>query len=443
MDNIYKKLIYSLKWLSLESITYQILLLIHQIFLFKMTKLNLYGILGTIFSFVYLLVTITNLGLEGSLSPFFKKITENKRSLRSFLLLQLIPSILISFLSFIFLSTASDGFNLFLNQKLIILLSCLILLESIKKTLRAILYLSFLNKINTYVEIASLLAYIGSVWTYFFITNKITINSIFVPMFVTSFLATTTLFLFTRKIYQKLPSKNKRLSFSHLSIIKCRLLNFLNQFGHSLFSSNFMVPFFAAQFGFAQAGIFKLISHISYSTTSLMRKIFGWLCDTMLSQTKDMRLETKQAIFSSISQILHHVLYMIAIFLIINLNKIMTYSKVDGALVNWPLIALFLIITLSENLFIIYEKFYIAEEKNKYTLLINIFSILLLASIINFNSHISQFYILLLIATSRLSILSVLGFVSFRLWAIKPTYHVKPKYIALSLLVSLAIFIIL
>jgi len=449
IKNIYKNLSYSLKWLTFESITYQMILLAHQLMLFKVSSYKLYGAMGALFSTVYFVVPIISFSLESSLSPFFKKITQSKKTFRSLFIVQMLPTLL-------FIALAATLFIIFKNilqsyqssftvsYSFIVVILLLILSESIKKVLRGILYLAFKNKINASIEILSILTYITTIWIYYFVTNTITLHIIFIPMLATSLIATSILSFFVYNFYKTIPSGPKITQKAPiLKVLQCRVFNFINQFTHNMFSGNFLIPFFALQFGLGQAGIFKLVSHISYGATSLMRKIFGWTSDAALAQTKDLAPKYKQYVFSAITQRLNHFLYAIGIFLVINIGKIVKCSNANNPHTHWPLIVFFLIITFSENLFIAYEKFYIAEEKNHYITFFNLLSIASLTIILALTSYIPQLALLVAIATTRLTIFGLLSIISYRSWAIKPQWKAKPLYIAASILASIACFSIL
>jgi len=261
-------------------------------------------------------------------------------------------------------------------------------------------------------------------------------------MFITSCISTIILSIFVYDFYKKLPadSQSKFDCQFHIRVIKCRVFNFFNQISHILFSGNFLVPFFAIQFGLKHAGIFKLISHICYGVTIIVRKIFGWTSDALLSQTKEMEMRSKRDIFSVITQKLHHVLYGIAIFLIINHNKLLTYYTTNQDQINWSLLYCFIIITLSESFFIPYEKFYIAEEKTAQLLIFNLFSIALLMTVISYAPHFSQLFILVSIISIRATLFATLSTISFYRWRIKPKWQLNPVYIATSLFISFVFF---
>jgi len=442
--NIRKKLSYSLKWISLESLIYHFLFLAHQVLLLKTCGYEKYGAIGALFSIIYLTVTITSIGLESSLSPFFKEMTKSKNLFKSFFIQQIIPTILLSIATFPVFIALKRIFSQEISYFFILTISLIILFESVKKTLRAILYLAFNAKVNMYIETISFAVYMVTIWLLYAQIKIISLNIIFIPMLFMSVMSCAFLFAYVYKFYAKLPSNSKFeiRGISKTRIFKCRIINFVNQFSHNMFSSNFLVPFFAMQFGLAQAGVFKILSHISYSITMLIRKIFGWTSDALLSQAKDLSMAEKQNIFSRINQKINHVLIGIIIFFTINISKILNFTNASKTMLNWPLISFFMIITLTENLFISYEKFYIAEEKNGLLLSINLLSMFFLFSAIHYSPNISQFLLLFYITTIRATSFLLLALISFYKWNIKPSIQIKPMYIAGSLLAAAIFFVI-
>lgn len=470
MSNLNKSLAFSLKWLSIESIVYHAIFLVHQAFLFKYAGAHNYGAISVIFSIIYLATTISTFGLESSLSPFFKKIMACKTNFKKFFIIQILPTIFLSTLTIPILILLKNNkkltnklFLLFtqdISYFFIFIIFILILSESVKKVLRGFLYLNLKNKFNMALEIGTLIAYVTTIWSVYAVTNKITINLIFIPMTVTSIISSFILLIFTNKIYAKLPEStsisqniinnifNNSVNTKNLQykILKTRAINFANQFTHNIFSSNFLVPFFALQFGLAQAGIFKLLSHISYTLTMILRKIFGWASDTILAHTKDLDIAHKQDMFHNINNKINNIMLALVIFLTINLTKIINHTNNTQTNINWPLIYFFLAITLIENLFISYEKFYIAEEKNSVILTINAASIFVI-SIIIFYSHFfaqlgqsGQNMLLFAITATRATCFIILAVISYYSWRIKPKFIIKPIYLIISLIISLITF---
>ncbi len=151
MVELYKKFMHSVAWNALESIIYQLFFIGHQITLFSLTDRTTYGLIGAFFSITYLIVTITNCGLDASVAPFFTVITKSRTQFKKFFLMQLAPeAFIVTALCF----TASIKHIFFSSIKLpcdvnisfLAILGLLIFFEGAKKTLRMILHLRFLMR---------------------------------------------------------------------------------------------------------------------------------------------------------------------------------------------------------------------------------------------------------------------------------------------------------
>ena len=223
-------------------------------------------------------------------------------------------------------------------------------------------------------------------------------------------------------------------------MLKSRGFNYLNQLSHLIFSSNFLVPFFALQFGLVHAGVFKLISHIAYCTTAILRKTFGITSDAMMAKTKEMTWEVKRSVFLRVTQSLHHALYGVIIFFAINYNKIVAYKGAQAETVSGPLIYLFFIICLSEIFFIAYEKFYITQEKAGRLLVFNVSTMLLMYGAIKSAAGFSKLGLLLIILAIRAGMFVLLSGFSFYSWKIKPQWRMQPRYIAAAFSIAIGFF---
>jgi len=440
MKNLNHFLSRSLRWIGFEAISYQVVLLLHQLALFKVTDYKTYGLIGATFSLVYLIVSIADLGLESSISPFFVQVSRSKRAFRAFFMLQLIPNILFTGFVFVAIIFLNSRFRLLpLPLYMTLVLYALVLTETVKKTLRTAIHLAFLNRQAAYIEVGTILVYVSTIWLCYSFGVGVGLPLVFIPMLITSLISTVYMGYALYRFSHTLPDADF-IQVSKKRVMKSRFCNFLNQISHTVFSSNFLVPFFALQFGFVQAGIFKFISHIAYGVTSIVRKTFGLTSDALLAQAKYMSSETKKTIFSRITQRLHHVLYGIVIFLIINHGKLFThYCAVDS--VAWPLIYLFLFICLSENLFIAYEKLYITQEKTWRLLAFNALAMAFTYGVVTAVSGMSQLFVLLAIISVRVLMFVLLGLVSFYTWDIKPEWKLNPSYVAIALCAALGFFV--
>ena len=422
----------------------------HQFMLFRLSDYRTYGLIGATFSLVYLSVIITDLGLEPSISPFFSTVTKNKHAFKKFILMHLIPNIVAVFtltgIAFALKAYVTGNDSALVQQMsspLLVLLGALVLSENIKKSLRTLLHLAFLNRTVAFIEVSTIVSYVACVWTLYMFGATISLPLIFAPMLAISALSNFVMAFFLYR-FQKTLADEKTVALEPIKkrVIKSRLFNYLNQLSHQFFSSNFLVPFFAFQFGLANAGIFKLVSHTAHCITGALRKIFGLSSDAILAHTKTMTLETKRAVFLRVTQRLHHALYGIIIFFAINHGKMLQQGIGGGTLPGGPLVYLFLIICLSENFFIIYEKFYITQERTERLFAFNLLTMLLTYMVIQQTTTFSQLGALLALITVRVSMFALLSLTSFYTWRIKPQWRLQPRYLAAALCVSLSFFML-
>jgi len=447
MKDINKFFSQSLRWVGFEALSYQLLLLGHQLLLFRITDYKTYGLIGATFSLLYLFVAIADFGLEMSISPFFSTIKRSRRLFRKFFITQSLPNILavaactgVFFaLSFIFPTLLGLSH---INHSFFLVLAATILSEMLKKPLRTAMHLAFLNKPVAFIEVGTIILYIVSVWGLYFAGFSVSPMLALIPMLVASWLSVAAMVWWLYRFSQSLPHETSREPEGlKTRIKKSRSFNALNQMTHLLFSSNFLVPFFALQFGLAHAGVFKLVSHVAYCLTSILRKTFGLTSDALLAKTKEMAIHAKREVFLRVTQKLHHALYGIIIFFALNYGKIAAYKQVTEKPIPGSVIYLFLIICLSENLFIAYEKFYITQEKSGHLLIFNVITMALTYATIQSVIGASELVALLSIVAIRIAMFGLLSGFSFYTWKIKPQWKPQPKYLVAALGTAVGFFL--
>lgn len=449
MVDLYKHYSKSILWNTFESFFYQLLLLAHQFALFAVTDRATYGLIGTLFSTTYLLVMVTNFGLDVSMSAFFTQAIESKKHFRKIVLFQLIPEycllitigIIMLFL-YPWIPAHSIPFNLGIYE--LALLGLLIIFEGSKKTLRSLLQLGFHSRKTALVEVATIMSYIAIVWTGYFMGYPINFMLVFLPLLVVSTLSSMILLIFIVHYYRTLPDSssaplpNRSLQWR---IVRNRFFNFLNQTTHALFSSNFLVPFFAMAFGLTYAGILKLTASIAHCITSIVQKIFGISGTVLLAHLKESSLEDRQKAFFTISHRLNQVLYGFILFFAINHGVIVRARVLPETTTILTLAYLFLIIIFSENFFLAYEKFYITHEKANHLFFFNLIIMGLIGALLTQVHNFSHISLMLAIIGLRLvSFIAIILF-SFHQWRIKPALKIQPYYFATSLIGSLLFFV--
>lgn len=449
-NNTYSNFKSGLQWNTLEGIWYQVALTIHNIFLFKVIGQEHYGLVGTLFSSLYFLISITNLGLDSSLGPFFTIFSKSKQHFKYLLLPQLIPEIILfSICAFLVCFTTPHLLNSFPAFKNVdyVILSCLgllLVLEGVKKTLRTLLQLAFWNRVTTVIEITSVTSYITAVWVLYILKVKLSLYSLFIPMLCMSTVSTALLGWYIHAWYLTLPSTTQPLDLSavYWRVIRSRVFTYSIQLGHLFFSANFLVPFFALQCGLEQAGVFKLMCNIAYSLTIIVQKIFGISTDAFFAHIKDQSLEVKQNAFKLITRHMYPLLYIVIIFCCLYGKKILMLQTVHEGGLSGTLIVLFFITHFSEHFFMVYEKFFIVEEKTAYLALFHTSMLLLLYSVFWFVFSFSPLFALVAMLLVRMLAFITLIISAFIGWRIVPTLYIRPSssYITTSLILGLIMF---
>ncbi len=434
-------------WNLFDSVGSQGLLIIYHLLFRHFFGIPLHGVMGCLLSLLYLLIIIFNGGLDFSLAPFLETITRNRRTMRSALYTVFIPQCL-------FIGTVGTGLYLLypyaaqtlplvktlsphLTPLAIGLFALTFMTESVRKTLKYFLQLSFYTRMTALVEVGGITTYIMLISTYFVAHRANIVEESWKLLCIVSCLQLFILAAGCVMLYYSLENEPPEDSPSTLPItrmLRSRIFIWANQCMNQLFSGNFLVPICALYFGIEQASFMKVITSISSWITLIAHKVFGITSNALLAHLKFRSLETQRIAFSYLTALLNRALSFLLIFLIINGKKIALLQITPQATINWSLLYFLLIISSFESLFILYEKWYIIEEKAHYYFLFNGICIGLIYSLINYLR--SPIAMLLLIITLRIATFIFLTLFSFYWWHIWPSFKLPLKTIALSLLIS-------
>lgn len=443
MTLLYTKFIRGLRWNALESILYHCIFLGHQILLFKTIDRQLYGLSSTLIAALYAVVMIANLGLDQTFGPLFSKAKQNKALFTAIVWKQLlVQCALLSAGALLFLYGNIFFVSSKIGSSLTISLICcaLILSEGIKKSLRTLLQLAFLNPVTTTVEVATIASYVLLVWGWYFLAGPITLLVLFVPFIITSILSVSTLLAFLYQFYKQVPSTGTILTTEKTAltqrIIKNRFYSALYSTGQQLFSSNILIPTIALHSGLVAAGIFNLIASFSYSLTSIFHKVGGFTTQALLAHIKEGDIHIKRETFAFIIREILHIIAAIIIFLIINYQKILSFNHSFIA-TDWLVPAyLYLGIILAEYLVIAYEKFYLNEERAEYLVLFYLATIITCSLVLFFSASLSATQLLASLLAIRIVSFVILAIISYRHWGIRPKGSISAWYLIATLIAS-------
>jgi len=412
-----------------------------------------HGALGCIHSLLYLAVVCANVGLDPSIAPFLEEFSLSRKRFRDLLVVVMIPqALLLMLLSIIFfayfqkipyfLSFLSPSLSWY-SEHLVLLLLFIFIAESIRKTMRTFLQLSFYFRYAAFIELLGISINVAGILVMQF-TQTLTFFRTWQLMALSSCVQIAALGICIGQHYRSLSATSEDvLSLKELLLrfSKSRFFTWLLQCLNQLYSGNFLVPLCAIQFGIESASIMKIITSISSWITLITRKSLGVTSNAVLAHFKNQDSPSQVKMFQYLADIFAQSIYGLAIFLLINGQKILLLSGQAGKTITWSLLSAVLLVTLFESFFVLYEKWYIFEEDSKTYLLFNGISVIALYIALRW-IH-TPTTILLTIGVIRLSTFFLLSVYSLFRWHIRPTARPKIPFIATCLAISLITYLIL
>ena len=367
--NYQKRFFLAVKWNTFESLGYQFVFVLHQIGLFLYCDRALYGKVGALFSACYIAVTLLVSGFDGGLLPFFKKFISDKRSFKIFLLKyvgpQLIGMSIVAYFFWIVILYARSFFEL--SPATIFLLTTFIVVEGIKKILKHLLYLAFYNRQTALYEVVQIILYVLTVWGCRWLGHPFSVELFFIPFImysiIFSFLCAITLSYYYRTL--AFPEASVELP-SGKTFFIIRLSVLMNQISRAFFSSNFLIPLFALHGGFKEAGVLTFANYLTHACISLFQKIALTPAEALFSRVKQFSLVLHYRALTLVLYLFSILAIIIGLFVFFN-GRTCAESFGCGPLnhLTWTVLIFFFFIHLLESMFILYEKFFLMQERVK------------------------------------------------------------------------------
>jgi len=442
-----KKFNHGFRWSLFGSLTYEILKTAHCFLLLKLLDAQVYGVVGSLFSIIYLSTYIADFGATNSCTPYLAVWTENKKNFKKLLWRYfLAPHIIIlTTCSGIVTYFAVQKFATITNPPYLFLIPGIIILEAIRSFLRMFLYTVFKNKIIVITEVTIFICYISAIWiAHFFFAIPLTYNLIFVPHFIDSLFSVVLLSLAVYKYYKTLPDTEENIKPSLWKrIATTRIFNYLLRLSRHMFTSNVFTPLFAIKFGLKAAGIFYFASTVANVLNAVIKLTFGYTGGALLATLKDSPQQEKVTAFNYLCQRLMMVVAPIVIFLTINHKALIALSSAPNiASTVIGLSLLYLIITFTEFFFLLYEQFYIIEEATGKLFLFKLFEFAVFYGVIATATS-SIVTTLLSVIIIRLVSFSIIAINAFYLWKITPTFKTNIRYFIASVIFALLATLVL
>lgn len=356
--------LWSLKWNGFESLIYHSIFIAHTWYMYKVCDKTLYGLMGTLFALAYLMVTCLMMGLDNALTPWIVAFTQNKISYRKLIQKYLLPQCMIFCTAPLILHglwyipyVANTYADLRIYATL---LGIFISVEGIKKLLRHVLQLCFMNKLTAFLEIGGIALFSGMVWIMWLSGIPFSMNTIIIPFIISSsiIIAYSIKSLYT--IYQKLPHQRtlEKLP-SHAQVATMQLSSSINQMTRSLFSTNILIPLSASITGFLSVSTLVFYNYVSHACTFFIYKICAPSAAAFFGRTIYCSHNDQKKSLTLVMKIIGIIL-LIALFIIIaSLWYTSAYETIDSVLI----LGLLLVLHIMENIFIMYEKFLLAQKK--------------------------------------------------------------------------------
>jgi hypothetical protein len=350
-----------LAYAGIEALVYQLLLVIHQTMLYATIDRHIYGVVGTVFSLVYLGATIINIGFDQALAAQFQTARQNRLAFKQLVGYQagcnLLLAVLLLFPLYYCMATL---YQLPYNSTQLVIIMLCIIIETYKKSSKNIMYLMLRHRFIALSELMHIVSYVAAVWLSLYAGIQPSLTLFFVPLIIISAVQTGLHGVIIMRYYYQLPDADD-CSIDWFSVARERCAHYLYQLSHTIYSANLLVPLFATTFGMELAGLLKFASMIAYSINSIIRHTFGAACTGIFSALQRASLADKQQAFASVDS------YLITtgITILSCLSMLCGIAYVCNAYAFLPIITVgaFLLLIFSEHLIITHEQFMVLEGK--------------------------------------------------------------------------------
>jgi len=442
--SVKQKFASSIRWTIVGSVCYEMLKLVHQYFLFKHLPLPMYGLMGTLFSIVFLAIHFSYLVPEHSLTPFLSVISSSKQNFRKLLpwyVLPQLPLLIIGAFVAIFLYARSSLSEL--PPCFLWVPFCLIIAEGLRMFFRTLLHMIFIHKPTISIELCITIGYFATIWIgHLFLKVPFSMAFIFVPYLVGSVIALCLFSLLLFQFYRSLPLQSHASADDNIlnRILKTSSYNYAMSITKNLFTGNFIVALFAQRFGLAEAGLFKFASYIADAMKGILHAVLGFSGSALLASLKQRSLSTKISAFRIINEKINKVIYAILIIMVANF-KHLAGGGGGGSLLELALLpaALFLLLTFLGHWSEVYVKFYTLQEQTRTAFFYKAFEAVLVVIVLGFGFVASPTMTMLALAMVKVVCFMLLSNDAYHKWRITPSLFPGWRFIVASTIIAVVL----
>lgn len=432
---MYKNFISAITWNSINVFLYKAILLLHQIVLFYFIPHELYGVSGTIFAALYLLIGCTNFGFEYSLFTFFAHYVKSKQNMRHLMyqcILKFLTTCTVAYVVFKLTQPISETQTayFFMYQfpiNLMPYLLAIFIAESIRKYLETIAQLAFLNKKITLIQVTMISTYVVLFWSSYAIYGNITLKTIFIPMVIVSCIEVLWTIKTLNSWYKTIPNQSSTQQDCTISLtymIKEQTYNYINQLSKNLFSPNFLMVLIAYQIGMQQTGKIRFFTNIITLLYMLLNRSVAIPSGALFSSVNHDSFSKTKQLFLTITNAYIQLLYALAIIIVTTTLNQLIIQQSESQTIYFVL--LFILAGFIEYITITYEKLYIVQHKTHQLAIINACSAIAFIAIIS-TTPLSSSLFLLPMCCIRISTTYLIGLYAYKKWDIRPQMLISIK----------------
>lgn len=436
--NIVKKFQYQAAWNLTGSIAYEFLRIGHNALLAYIFTQKEFGLIGSIFSLLFLIVRLSDAGATNALLPFFGYLEQSRKHFSFFVIKNVLRSFFISIplitgaVVMVAMNHSQNHSHAYyfstLPKVLIIILPCIVITETLRTFLRQFLHLAGLSKEAVSIDLGLFILYISCTWPIlYFYKSAQTISLVFASFFIDSLIGLLGFIFLSIRYYKKLqpnaitvdPKQDCK------SITAVRGYAWLLRTSKEALSSNSLTPLFAATVGLAQAGLFYFAATLVTGLYAIMRSIIGYAGGAFFISARKNALPTNQA-FKIISEKLSMIFAALIIFFAASYQdiKLLTQATAPSSKFMLFFILYFSIVVIEFTLFL-YEQQFLFEMAIRKAFFWRLFE-LLLVYIITHKAILTQpATILTCIIFAKAVTLVALAIHGYRKWKIIPSFHLS------------------
>lgn len=258
-------------WAFIESFGYKIIYLILHVHFFNKLSPTLYSLQATLFAVVYTGLTIVNRGFDQALLYHFNQAVASSSGIKTIIkntiqhTLITIVLVALGILCIRYFDLIAQNNNIFIS-----VLGTLLIVETIKKNIKVLLYLTFHN---TYVTIAEIIGL--GIYTYCIIQylsyNTTIISPLFSYLLCINSIVVVTFIGLLYNYYRKQPSDDNQTSYRYNTTLQYQSYGL--QLAKLLVSSEFLMPFYAISMQLHNSAHFFIISTIIQSGEFILYKL--------------------------------------------------------------------------------------------------------------------------------------------------------------------------